>query len=207
MDVRIEANQVGGNDEPMRPLSDVQVAVRSFLRDEAGFAQVYTINHDGFPVGRTMVALINDDWSIDLVQRRVHRRLGQLRRNPRLEVTWVGTPAPGSTNEHPHVFDWGLPPPRVVFVRGIAEFMDDEWTVRRYQQQTAIQREKGLTKAPLRDPENVRAELVGIHVHPLQVRAEGFGAGPQSFTWAVAENGPGVVREHLWAASTTRKGG
>ncbi len=190
MEVRVEANQLG-DVEPVRPLADVQQAVVAFLRHEAGFAQVYTINKDGFPVGRTMVAPVNDDWSVDLVQRRVHRRLTQLQRDPHVEITWVGTPAPGATNDHPHVYDWGLPAPRVVFLRGVAEFMDDEWTLQRYQRQTAIQREQGLTKAPLRDPGNVRDELVGIHVHPVQVRAEGFGAGPQSFTWTVAEEDRG----------------
>jgi hypothetical protein len=187
MDVRVEANEVGGSEEPPRSLADVQQAVLAFLQREAGFAQVYTINREGFPVGRTMVAPVNDDWSVDLVQRRVHRRLDQLRRDPHVEVTWVGAPAPGSTNDHPHVYDWGLLVPRVVFLRGIAELMDDEWTVERYQHQTAVQREKGLTKAPVRDAENVRTELIGVRVHPVQVRAEGFGAGPQSFTWAIAE--------------------
>lgn len=186
MDVRVEANQVVAGEEPTRPLADVQQAVMAFLRHDAGFAQVYTINRGGFPVGRTMVAPVNDDWSVDLVQRRVHRRLDQLRRDPHIEVAWVGSPAPGSTNDHPHVYDWGLLAPRVVFLRGVAEFMDDEWTVERFRRQTAIQREKGLTKAPVRDADNVRAELVGVHVRPVQVRAEGFGAGPQSFTWTVA---------------------
>lgn len=185
MSVRVERNELGDGAEPPRPLAQLQQAVRAFVTEEAGFAQVYTINKDGFPVGRTMVAPVNDDWSVDLVQRRVHRRLAQLRRNPRVEITWAGTPAPDSTNDHPHVYDWGLLVPRVVFLRGLAEFMDDEWTVQRHQRQSAIQRAKGLTKAPLREPANIRAELVGIRVHPLQVRAEGFGTGAQSFTWTV----------------------
>lgn len=185
MSVRVERNELGDSEGPPPPLAKVQQAVLTFLAREAGFAQVYTVNGDGFPVGRTMVAPVNDDWSVDLIQRRVHRRLAQLRRNPRVEITWVGTPALGSTNDHPHVYDWGLLVPRVVFLRGLAEFMGDEWTDQQYQRQSAIQRGKGLTKAPLRDAENVRAELVGIHVHPVQVRAEGFGTGPQSFTWSV----------------------
>ena len=71
------------NNERHRPSAsaepaDVPGRAMRFVRDEAGFAQVYTINRDGFPVGRTMVAVLNDDWSVDLVQRSVHRRLGQL---------------------------------------------------------------------------------------------------------------------------------
>lgn len=190
MDVWVERNEVADAEEPPRPLADVQQDVMDFLTNGAGFAQVYTVNRDGFPVGRTMVAPVNDDWSVDLVQRRVHRRLGQLQRNPRVEILWVGAPAQGSTNDHPHVYDWGQLVPRVVFLRGIAVFMDEEWTVARYQRQTAIQRAKGLTRAPVRDAANVRAELVGIQVRPVQVRAEGFGTGPQSFTWSVPGTPP-----------------
>lgn len=185
MSLRVESNERTGREAPARPIAQVRREVMAFLVGDAGFAQVYTVNRDGYPVGRTMVAPVNDDWSVDLIQRRAHRRLAQLRRNPRVEITWAADPAPGSVNDRPHVYDWGLQVPRVVFLRGVAEFMDDDWTVARYLRQTAIQHAKGLTKAPARSPENVRAELIGVHVHPVQIRAEGFGAGAQSFTWTV----------------------
>jgi hypothetical protein len=135
-----------------------------------------------------MGAPVNENWSVDLVQRGTHGRLRQLRRNPRLEIIWVGTPAPDSVNDRPHVYDFGLAVPRVVFLRGVAEFMDADWTVARYRRLTEVHRRKGQTKALDRTPDNVRAELVGIRVSPLQVRAEGFGAGAQSFTWAIEED-------------------
>lgn len=184
MTVHVESNERGGRGAPAKPVEQVRREVMVFILEEAGFAQVYTVNRDGFPVGRTMVAAINDDWSVDLIQRRVHRRLAQLRRNPRIEITWAGQPAAGSVNDRPHVYDWGLLVPRVVFLRGVAEFMDDDWTVARYRRQTSIQRAKGLTRAPVRSADNVRAELIGLHVRPVQLRAEGFGAGAQSFTWS-----------------------
>ncbi|HUY50286.1 MAG TPA: pyridoxamine 5'-phosphate oxidase family protein [Streptosporangiaceae bacterium] len=192
MTVHVESNERAGREAPAKPIEQVRQEVMRFITEEAGFAQVYTVNKDGYPVGRTMVAAINEDWSVDLIQRGVHRRLGQLRRNPHVEITWVGEPAAGSVNDRPHVYDWGLLVPRVVFLRGVAEFMDDDWTVVRYQRQTAIQRAKGLTKAPVRSADNVQAELIGIHVRPVQVRAEGFGAGAQSFTWSIGSpGGPG----------------
>lgn len=162
-------------------------AVRRFVREEAGFAQVVTVTAEGFPVARTMGAPLNDDWSVDLVQRRIHRRLDQLRRNPRLEIVWVGTPAPGSRNDSPAVFDYGRLVPRVVLLRGVAEFMDEDWTVRRYREQSAPLRARGLTKAPDRDEANVRAELVGVRVRPVRLRTEGFGEGAQSFQWSSEE--------------------
>jgi hypothetical protein len=161
--------------------------VLRWVRDDAGFAQVLTVNPEGFPVARTMGAFLNDDWSVDLVQRRIHRRLDQLRRNPRVETVWVGTPAPGARNEHPHVFDFGWLAPRAVMVRGTAEFMDPEWTLRRYRQETARLAERGGHRAPDRDDDDVRAELVGVHVVPVRVRAEGFGEDAESFTWSIEE--------------------
>lgn len=189
--VRIENNERPRHGLQPRPLARVQADTMAFLTGQAGFAQVVTINRDGFPVGRTMVAPVNPDWSIDLVQRRVHRRLGQVSRNPRVEVVWVGNPAPGSVNDRPHVYDFGLDVPRVVFLRGLAEVMDGDWTLERYRRQTAVQRAKGLTKAPERSDDDVGEELVGIRVRPLQVRAEGFGVGAQSYTWTVGENEEG----------------
>ncbi|HEY9389482.1 MAG TPA: hypothetical protein VIR27_06875 [Mycobacteriales bacterium] len=183
--VQIDGNERDGRGVPTKPLDQVQREVLDFLRTEAGFAQVVTINRAGFPVGRTMGAPVNDDWSVDLIQRRVHRRLDQLAVNPRLEIIWTGPPAPDSVNDRPHVYDFGLLVPRVVFLRGIAEFRDDAWTVRRYQRQTRIHLDQGQTAAPTRTAEEVARDLVGVHVRPVQVRAEGFGAGAQSYTWSV----------------------
>lgn len=169
------------------PDSDVRacalVAVRHFLDHEAGFAQLVTISPAGFPVGRTVGARVRDDWTVDLVQRGVHRRLGQLRRNPRVELIWAGSPAPGSRNDHPAVYDFGLQIPRVVLLRGTVEFMSSDWTVRTYRQRTRELRDAGLVGAPQRTAENVAAELAGLLVHPVRLRAEGFGAGAQDFTW------------------------
>lgn len=185
--VQVDNNERERPGADVKPLALVRREVMAFLTREAGFAQVCTVNRDGFPVARTMGAPVNEDWSVDLIQRGVHRRLGQLRRNPRLEIIWTGSPAPGSVNDRPHVYDFGLAVPRVVFLRGVAEFMDAEWTIDRFQRLTALHRAKGQVKAPERSPDNVRAELVGIRVRPIQVRAEGFGAGAQSYTWKIEE--------------------
>jgi hypothetical protein len=99
----------------------------------------------------------------------------------------VGTPAPGARNDHPAVFDFGRLAPRAVMVRGNAEFMDEDWTLRRYREVTARLAERGRRKPPGRDDDDVRAELVGVHVVPVRVRAEGFGADAESFTWSIEE--------------------
>jgi len=167
----------------------VQAAVLNWVQHEAGFAQLVTVNRGGFPVGRSIGAPVNDDWSVDLVQRGVHRRLQQLRRDPHVEVTWVGTPAPGSRNEYPAVFDYGWLVPRVVFLQATAEIMPTDWTVARYGEQIAVLQRRGVgTKAPLRSPEHAADDLVGVRLHPVRVRAEGFGEGAENVTWNVEEN-------------------
>ncbi|MCL6650343.1 MAG: hypothetical protein K6U89_18725 [Chloroflexi bacterium] len=179
-----QANQLPGGPEPP-PLAEIQRRVLRFLREEAGFAQVFTVNRAGFPVGRTMVAPINDDWSVDLVQRKVHRRIAHWRRHPHTEIVWVGPPHRSNRNLRPHVYDWCVQVPRVVFLRGRAEFLSPEDLVACYERQTALNRAEGRDLAPRRDRENILAELIGVRIRPLQVRAEGFGPGPESYTWRV----------------------
>jgi hypothetical protein len=167
------------------PPPDTLDRAHRFVREEAGFAQVTTLDRDGLPVGRSMTAFLDHDWSVSLVQRRVHARLAQLRRNPGALVTWVGTPAPGATNERPHVFDLGRLPSRAVFVRGRVDFMDEDWTEHCYRKQIERQRLLGFTAAPLRTPEQVRSDLVGVRLLPLRIRLEGFGEEAQAFDWTV----------------------
>jgi hypothetical protein len=187
--MKVDPNERHRPDADNPDLASIVEAARRFVQDQAGFAQVYTINRDGFPVGRTMVAVLRDDWTVDLVQRKVHRRLGQIRRNPRMEIVWTGPPRPDSVNDRPHVYDFGLDIPQVVFLRGLAQIMADDEMVSIYERQTAIQRGKGLTKAPMRAADQAREELVGIRIRPVQARAEGFGAGATSFTWSIDEGG------------------
>jgi hypothetical protein len=172
-------------------VADARAAALSFVRDEPRFAQVTTLDDDGFPVTRTMTAFLDDDWSVALVQRRVHRRLQQWRRDPRTLVTWVGDPAPGSTNEHPHVFDLGLRVPRLVAVRGSVEEMPADWTHERYEQAMRAHRDRGNTRAPWRTREQAADELFGVRLHPVRVRLEGFGYEAQSFTWSPPQRGGG----------------
>src|SRR5215208_4842066 len=114
------------------------------------------------------------------------RPAAQPRREPRTLVTWVGDPAPGATNERPHVFDIGRLPARAVYVRGTARFMDDATTVDCYARHVARQRAQGFTRAPLRDADQVRSDLAGVHLEPYRVRLEGFGTGAQSFDWTLS---------------------
>lgn len=165
-------------------LARALAAAAEFVRTEAGFAQVTTLDAAGFPTARTVSAFLSPDWTVRLVQRNAYRRLGQLRRDPRILVSWSGSPAPGSANESPAVFDLGLLIPRVVFVQGVAVELDEAQTWATYAAHDRRLREQGNTQAPERDRANVAAELTGLTVLPRRVRLEGFGVGPEAFTWS-----------------------
>lgn len=157
--------------------------VKRFLREEAQFAQLFTVGPTGYPVGRSVGAPINDDWSVDLVQRRVHRRLGHIARHPYVEIVWVGSPRPGSRNDRPAVLDYGWLVPRAVFLRGLAQPLTDEQTLAAYRRLRAPLLAAGLTRAPDRSPADVRENLAGVQLRPVRLRVEGFGEGAESFTW------------------------
>ena len=61
--------------EATKSIDEVKAEVLKFLQEETGFGQVYTINNDGYPVGRTMGTPIEDDWSIDMIQPNHSKRL------------------------------------------------------------------------------------------------------------------------------------
>jgi hypothetical protein len=179
----------GGVRQSEPDLARASTAAMGFVRREAGFAQVTTLDDRGYPVGRTMAAFLEDDWSVVLVQRRLHRRVAQWQRDPRTLVTWVGEPDSASTNECPHVFDLGLLIPRVVMVRGDVSPMPEDQTWERYQQCMHEHRARGNTRAPVRTRGQAAEELVGVHLLPTRVRLEGFGVEAQSFTWSPATQG------------------
>lgn len=162
-------------DDTAPSLEQVREQAMAFLTTEVRFAQVFTVNRAGFPVGRTMGAPVNSDWSVDLLQRRVLGRVRQMQADPHVEIVWSGAPAKPSERAVP----------RTVFLRGTAEFLDDEAAVAQYRQFIArIGGGEGPGPAR-RDDDEVRRELVAVHVRPVRVRAEGFGVGAQAFSWQV----------------------
>jgi hypothetical protein len=163
----------------------VEELARVFIRHEAGFAQVVTLGPHGEPVGRTTSAFLNDDWSVDLVQRRTHRRLVQLQRDARALVLWSGAPRPDSVNDSPWTFDLGLTIPRVVFVRGVARRLDPDETWTLYSDHTARLRAAGNTKAPERARSDIETNFAGLRIEPVRVRLEGFGRGAEAHTWSI----------------------
>ena len=164
-------------------LEQARLQAQSFVRTEAGFAQVTTIGPRGLPVGRTATAFLADDWSVELIQRRTHHRVAQLAQDPGVLVTWVGSPAANSTNEHPHVFDLALLIPRVVFVQGRGARRAEQQTWDSYVAHTARLIAAGHQRAPARTRENVAEELVAFRVYPERIRLEGFGAEAETFDW------------------------
>lgn len=169
------------------PAADVVERAERFVRGEAGFAQVTTLDRHGYPVARSMTAFLGQAWVVELVQRGSHARLVQLRRDPRMLVTWVAPAAPDASPGYPHVFDLGQRPQRAVMIRGTARFLDPARTWATYSAHSGRLRALGHRQAPVRDAADVAAQLTGLQVIPYRVRLEGFGDGAQSFDWSVGE--------------------
>ncbi|MCF8590006.1 hypothetical protein [Gordonia liuliyuniae] len=166
--------------------SDPEQAARAFVQREAGFAQVVTFDRLGEPVGRSTSAFLADDWTVEMVQRRVHRRNAQLERDPRVLVTWVGAPSPDSVNDSPWTFDLGLTIPRAVFVRGTAHLLDADETWDVYRRHADRLRAAGHVKAPRRGRAEIDDGMRGVRITPSRIRVEGFGEGAQAFDLRVS---------------------
>ena len=164
---------------------DERTRALRFVREEAGFAQLVTFGASGDPIGRTTSAFLNEDWSVDMVQRATHRRNVQLERDPRVLVLWSGAPSADSVNDSPWTFDLGLTIPRVVFIRGLARPLDAAATWEVYDRHSARLRAAGHTLAPVRDRADLDENFAGVRIEPRRIRLEGFGHGAESFTWNI----------------------
>ncbi|SHG70430.1 Pyridoxamine 5'-phosphate oxidase [Jatrophihabitans endophyticus] len=160
-----------------------RAAVRAFLDEPPRFAQLVTVDAHGRPVTRTVGAAVAADWTLELLARRGHARLRQLAANPRLQVLFVAPPRGDEPPAHPAVIDYGRPVPRLVALGGRAEPMAADATRDAYRRQLEAAMRRGHTRAPLRSPEQVDADLVGLRVVVDRVRAEGFGDDALAETW------------------------
>ena len=136
---------------PSRRCAGGATRARAFVRDEAGFAQVTTIDGHGYPVCRSMTAFLLDGWSVDLCSVAATGGSASCAANPRRWSPGSARRPRGRTNERPHVFDLGRLPPRAVSVRGTRELMDDDWTEAVYARHAGDSALEDSTRAPLRD--------------------------------------------------------
>jgi hypothetical protein len=152
-----------------RPLADVQQDAFAWLDTFAGFCQVFTINRDGFPTGRTMGGPINADWSVDLIQGQTgFDRVNQVRANNRLELLWIDT---------------AERVPKAVFLRGTGEIYEGDRVVDEYNRRMERNASRGRPAAHVLSADEVKATLIGIKVTPVRIRVEGFGERSEVYAW------------------------
>lgn len=158
--------------EKSRPVADVQQDVLAWIEAEPRFAQVYTVNKDGYPTGRTMGARLRPDWTVELVQgRQGFDRVEQARRHPQMEILWVD-------NHSTQVV------PKCVFVRGDAQLYEGDELLAEYATRYEANARRGRAGERWSD-ERVLEELIGIRVQARRVRVEGFGERSEVFIWTV----------------------
>jgi hypothetical protein len=138
-------------------------------------AQVVTLNRNGRPIGRTLGADLNPDFTVDLLTSPFIGRVKQVRRSPEMLFSWVEGKRPGCT--------W----PRVVFARGSGAILQGDPVVAAYEARVArygklphLVRIDMTFEEPRRlDLDEIRARMCVIHFVADEIRAEGFSAADE----------------------------
>ncbi len=153
------------------PGPDLTALVRSWILDRH-LAQLFTLDPDGYPAGRTVGVLLNEDWTVDCLAERTRHRALQAAANPRVAIMWD---------------DGGQPVPRVLFIRGDAEIQDGPAMLEAHHRRMQNFVRRGEPRSP-RSAEELLRYMVNIRIHPRVIRIEGFGSGTQAFEF---RPGPG----------------
>src|SRR5262245_39206271 len=102
-------------------------AALEWIRSYRNFPQLWTVGRKGFPIGRSTIFPVNDDWSITATGYRGNARVRQIAGNPHVEAMWIDTKG-----------EWD----RVVRVRGVAYHTNSETLVRVYDEREDAARAK-----------------------------------------------------------------
>ena len=141
-----------------------------WLRSHRNFPQLYSVGKFGFPIGRSTIFPIEDDWSINATGYRGNARVAQIARNPHLEALWTDTQGP-----------WM----RAVRVRGLGYHTDRTTLLAVYNEREDLARAKGEGFGPRLQGQAIIDTVCCTHIRPVRVTLEGF-SGPASVdSWAV----------------------
>jgi hypothetical protein len=135
-------------------------------------AQVVTLDRGGRPIGRTLGAELNPDFTVDLLTFPFMGRVKQVRRNPVMLFSWVEGKRPGCIY------------PRVVFARGSGTVLEGDAVVAEYEGKLArygklphlVRSDMSFENPRRLDPDEIRARMCVIHFIADEIRAEGFSA-------------------------------
>ena len=143
-------------------MTDVKAEALAWIRGYKNFPQLYSINKDGYPIGRTTWFPVEDDWSIDATGYRGNARVKQIRKNPHLEAMWLDTT---------------VKPVKTVRIRGLGYHTVDESLVQIYDRGEDEARAKGEGFGERLTGKAITDTVCCTHITPRNVGLEGFGGG------------------------------
>lgn len=150
------------------PDENLTARVRAWILDRH-LAQLFTLDRDGYPAGRSVGVLLNDDWTVDCLADRTRGRALQAAANPRVAIMWD---------------DGAQPVPRVLFIRGDAEVQEGVPMLEAHRRRMDNFIRRGEPRSP-RAAEELLRHMVNIRITPRRIRIEGFGKGTESFDFVV----------------------
>lgn len=138
------------------------------------FAQMITIDKNGFPTVRTLGGRLTPNWTVDIYTFKHFARLRHVRRNPHMAMVWTQPPEPGSSSRTP----------KVIAAKGVAEIIEGE-AMRPFAEErvAASSGRDGMTV------ERYLNEVALIRFHITEFRAEGFAAEGSELTWDEVTSG------------------
>ncbi|MFN8533910.1 MAG: pyridoxamine 5'-phosphate oxidase family protein [Dehalococcoidia bacterium] len=137
------------------------------------FAQMITIDKQGFPTVRTLGGRLQPNWTVDVYTSKRFARLAQVRRNPHMAMVWSQSPETGSSTQAP----------QLVAAKGRAEILEGEAIRAFAEQRVAAGAREGMTV------ERYLAQTALIRFHIAEFRVEGFAAEGSELTFEEVTSG------------------
>jgi hypothetical protein len=127
------------------------------------FPQLYSVGQQGFPIGRSTIFPVEDDWSITATGYRGNARVKQIANNPHLEALFIDTQGPWT---------------KAVRIRGLGYHTDSKTLLAVYDEREDKARAKGEGFGERLKGQAIIDTVCCTHIRPVHVTVEGFdGAG------------------------------
>lgn len=141
-----------------------------WVRTHRNFPQLYSVGKLGFPIGRSTIFPIEDDWSINATGYRGNARVNQIANNPHLEALWVDTTGPWT---------------KAVRVRGLGYHTDSRTLLAIYDEREDQARAKGEGFGQRLTGQAIVDTVCCTHIRPLRVTVEGFAGAGSLAAWDI----------------------
>ena len=151
-------------------MEDQKSKALEWIGSYRNFPQLYSVGKLGFPIGRSTIFPIEEDWSINATGYRGNARVKQIARDPHLEVLWIDTRGP-----------WN----KAVRIRGLGYHTNSETLLKVYNEREDQARARGEGFGQRLEGQAIINTVNCTHITPLRVTLEGFDAAGSLVSWDV----------------------